>query len=119
MKKKTYKQMQNRLYREIKRRMIAEKRIMIPLEVRTDGRQIDTLEIRNIIPYRMCVGDYEHIIKSAIANKLATKLIADQYVMFYTHKSQYEPTIDSLEIRARIDVAKPREMWGQEDEKDI
>ena len=116
MKKKTYKQMQNRLYREIKRRIIAEKAIMIPIEVRTDGRQIDTIKIRNMIPYRMCAKGSDHIVKSIMANKIATKLLADQYIMFYSHENNYEPITDVMEIEARIDVVKPRDMWRKTNE---
>ena len=111
MKKKTYKQMQNRLYREVKRRIEAEKRIMIPLEVRTDGRQIDTVKIRNMIPCRMCTKDNEHMVKSIMANKIATKLLADQYITFYSYENHYAPALDTIEIEARLDVVRPKEIW--------
>lgn len=111
MKKKTYKQMQNRLYREIKRRIEAEKRIMIPLEIRTDGRQIDTIKIRNMVPCRMCTRDNDHIVKSIMVNKIATKLLADEYIVFYSHENHYEPITDVMEIEARLDVVKPKEIW--------
>lgn len=110
MKKKTYKQMQNRLYREIKRRIIAEKRIMIPLEVRTDGRQIDTIAVRNIVPCRLYTKDNDVFVKSIMANKIATKLLADQYITFYSCENQYEPAIDTIEIEARLDVVKQKEV---------
>lgn len=108
MKKKTYKQMQNRLYREIKRRIEAENRIMIPLEVKTDGRQIDTIKTRNMIPCRMCTRDNDHIVKSIMANKIATKLLADEYIAFYSHENHYEPITDVMEIEARLDVVRPK-----------
>lgn len=91
MKKKTYKQMQNRLYREIKRRIEAEKRIMIPC--------------------RMCTRDNDHIVKSIMANIVATKLLADEYIAFYSHENHYEPITDVMEIEARLDVVRPKEIW--------
>ena len=111
MKKKTYKQMQNRLYREIKRRIEAEKRIMIPMEVRTDGRQIDTIAVRNMVPCRVCTKDKIVFVKSIMANKIATKLLADQYITFCSYENHYAPAIDTIEIEARLDVVKPKEVF--------
>ena len=111
MKKKTYKQMQNRLYREIKRRIEAEKRIKIPLELRTDGRQIDTIKIRNTIPCRMCTKDNRHMVMSIMANKIAARLLADQYIVFYSREDNYVLITDTIEIEARLDVVKPKEIW--------
>ena len=111
MKKKTYKQMQNRLYREVKRRIEAEKRITIPIEVRTDGRQIDTIAVRNMVPCRVCTKDKYVFIKSIMANKIATKLLADQYITFYSYENHYAPAIDTIEIEARLDVVKPKEVF--------
>lgn len=111
MKKKTYKQMQNRLYREVKRRIEAEKRIMIPMEVRTDGRQIDTIAVRNMVPCHICTRDHDPIVKSMMANKIATKLLADQYITFYSYENHYAPVLDTIEIEARLDVVKPKEVF--------
>ena len=111
MKKKTYKQMQNRLYREVKRRIEAEKRITIPIEVRTDGRQIDTIAVRNMVPCRVCTKDNDAFVKSIMANKIVTKLLADEYIAFYSHADHYEPITDVVEIEARLDVVKPKEVF--------
>lgn len=111
MKKKTYKRMQNRLYREVKRRIEAEKRIMIPMEARTDGRQIDTIAVRNMVPCRVCAKDNDVFIKSIMANKITTKLLADQYITFYSHEDHYGPVEDIIEIEARLDVVKPKEVF--------
>ena len=103
--------MQNRLYREIKRRIEAEKRIKIPLELRTDGRQIDTIKIRNMIPCRMCTKDNGHMVKSIMANKIAARLLADQYIVFHSLEDNYVLITDTIEIEARLDVVKPKEIW--------
>ena len=109
MKKKTYKQMQNRLYREIKRRLLLEHNLAVPLEVRTDGRQIDTLKVSNRIPKRMIYdfGFAEDHAKNEMARQLVNKLVEDEYITFYTYEDATTHLFDYVEIQARVDVVKP------------
>ena len=106
MSKKSYKRHQNRLYREIKRRIIAEKRIAIPLNVVTCERKIETLKVESIISNHM-VGQ-EEIIKTDMARRIVNTLIAEGYVEFYN--CNQEPALaisDCSRIIAKLNVVKP------------
>ena len=98
MSKKSYKHNQNRLYREIKRRIIAEQALKI-------HRDIETLVIRNIVPNYL-VHEIEFV-KTDMANKLARKLVAEGFVEFFSSENKYEPIADVTEMEARIYVVKP------------
>ncbi len=107
MKKKTYKQMQNRLYREIKRRIIAEQTLLFPIPIieRNDSR-IETLAINNIVP--KFLAQQTEFVKTDMANKIARKLVADGFVEFCSSSEPfYSPIEDVVEIRARVKVVKP------------
>lgn len=105
MSKKSYKRNQNRLYREIKRRIIAEQVAKLPVPVIEIHRDIETLAIRNIVPNRL-VNEIEFV-KTEMANKLARKLVAEGFVEFFSRENKYEPIADTREIEARICVVKP------------
>ena len=105
MNKKSYKRNQNRLYREIKRRIIAEQALKFPVPVVKIHRAIETLEIRNIVPNHL-VHEIEFV-KMDMANKLAKKLVAEGFVEFFSCENKYEPIADVTEMKARICVAKP------------
>ena len=49
MSKKSYKQLQNRLYREIKRRIIAEQAARVQLKLAAYDRKIEILKVKTII----------------------------------------------------------------------
>ena len=102
MSKKSYKRNQNRLYREIKRRIIAEQAAKFPVPVIEIHRDIETLAIRNIISNYL-FREIEFV-KMEMANKLARKLVAEGFVEFF---SREKPIEDVTEIEARICVAKP------------
>ena len=103
MSKKSYKRNQNRLYREIKRRIIAEQAAKLHVPVIKIHRDIETLAIRTIVPNYL-VRKIEFV-KTDMANKIAHKLIAEGFVEFFSNK--YEPIADVAEIEARICVVKP------------
>lgn len=105
MSKKSYKRNQNRLYREIKRRIIAEQASRMPVPVIEVHRDIETLAIRNIVPNHLAC-DIEFV-KTEMANKIARKLVAEGFVEFFSSENKYEPIADATEIEARIFVAKP------------
>ena len=105
MSKKSYKRIQNRLYREIKRRIIAEQELKLPVPVIEIHRDIETFAIRNIVP-NYFVREIEFV-KMDMANKLARKLVAEGFVEFFTGENEYTPIEDATEIEARIYVAKP------------
>lgn len=105
MSKKSYKRNQNRLYREIKRRIIAEQVMKFPVPVVTIPRDIETLVVRNLVPNYL-ISEIEFV-KMDMANKLARKLVDEGFVMFFSRKNNYEPVTDTTEIEARIMVVKP------------
>ncbi len=104
MSKKSYKRNQNRLYREIKRRIVAEQASKISVPVIEIHRDIKTLAIRNIVPSHLLDREIEFV-KTDMANKIARKLIAEGFVEFFSSENKYEP--DTAEIEARISVVKP------------
>jgi len=115
MSKKSYKRNQNRLYREIKRRIIAEQALKFPVPVIPIHRDIETVAIRNIV--RNCYLDEIEFIKTDMATKLAKKLVAEGFVQFFSRQYKYEPT-DVTEIDARICVVKPTQE-GLENENEL
>lgn len=105
MSKKSYKRNQNRLYREIKKRIIAEQAARMPVPVIETHRDIKTLAIRNIVHTRF-LNEIEFV-KTEMANKLARKLVDEGFVEFFSSENKHEPIADVTEIEARICVAKP------------
>ncbi len=109
MSKKSYKRNQNRLYREIKRRIIAEHALKFPAPVIKIHRDIETLAIRNIVPNHL-VREIDFV-KTDMANKIARKLVDEGFVEFYSSENKYAQMPDAVEIEARIYVAKPTQEW--------
>ena len=110
MSKKSYKRNQNRLYREIKRRIIAEQVAKFPVPVIEIHRDVETLAIRNIVHNRF-FHEIEFV-KMEMANKLASKLVAEGFVEFFSSENKYEQIADVTEIEARVCVVKPtHESW--------
>lgn len=105
MSKKSYKRNQNRLYREIKRRIIAEQVLKFPTPVINVRRDIKTIAIRNIVPNRL-VRKIEFV-KMDMANKIARKLVAEGFMEFFISENKYVPIEDVTEIEARINVVEP------------
>lgn len=106
MSKKSYKRNQNRLYREIKRRIIAEQALKFPVPVIEIHRDdIETLAIKHIVHTRL-LNEIEFV-KMEMPNRLARKLVAEGFVEFFSRENKYEPMADVAEIEARIRVLKP------------
>lgn len=106
MSKKSYKRNQNRLYREIKRRIIAEQALKFPVPVIETHRDIKTLVIRNIVPNYL-VHDGIEFVKMDMASEIAKKLVAKGFVEFFSSENKYAPIADAIEIQARVCVVKP------------
>lgn len=111
--KRMYKQMQNKLYRKIKRRMIAEQAMKFPVPVHIEHRNFDTLIIRNLVDKRAGPAnsaEYAEYIKRDMAHQLADKLMHEGYISYYTREEpNYGPISDNAEIEARIMVARVKE----------
>ena len=117
MKKRTYKRMQNRLYREIKRRIFAEKRadclIINQQKMVYVDRDVETLKVRKIVPgYIEQTKEYLEDIRSDMAKQITQRLIADGYLKFnyggkYIQIAEDEEVMDIKEIEATLNVVKP------------
>jgi len=105
MSKKSYKRNQNRLYREIKRRIIAEQALKFPIPITECHRNIETLRIRHTVPNYL-VRKIEFV-KTDMANRIARKLVAEGFVEFFISENKYEPISDAIEIEAMVRVVKP------------
>lgn len=118
MSKKSYKRNQNRLYREIKRRIIAEQAIKLPVTVAKIYRgDIVPIAIKNIVSnYLVHEIGFVKFLKMDVANKLASKLVAEGFVEFFSSENKYDPTADVTEIEARICVVKPCTKVGEVNE---
>ena len=109
MKKKTYKQMQNRLYREIKRRQLAERqnpKIRMSYQSRTIP--IETIRTKHLIDPEDITKYAEEAIeytKQDIANAMSQKLLESGYIAFYNHGIG---GMGMNEIEAVLHVVKPR-----------
>ncbi len=109
MSKKSYKRNQNRLYREIKRRIIAEQAMKTTVPVHIEHRNFDTLVIRKLIDKRMIspnTTEYSEYIKRDVAHQLANKLMDEGYISYFTREDSDEPIFDNAEIEARIMVVR-------------
>ena len=113
MSKKSYKRNQNRLYREIKRRMIAEQKLLRPVSIVKCERKIVTLKVRNMVPeYIEQTKEYIEFIRHDMAKQIMQKLIDDGYVQFkdfgkYQRISDDEEVMDVKEMEATLNVVKP------------
>ena len=110
MSKKSYKRNQNRLYREIKRRIIAENRLLKPVRFIKCERKVETIKIRNILPdYIEQTKEYIEFVKSDMTKQIVKKLVEDGYVKFnysgdYYRIADDEEVMNISEIEARVCV---------------
>lgn len=118
MSKKSYKRNQNRLYREIKRRIIAEDNLLKPVRFEKCERKIETIKVRSIVPeYIEQTKEYIEFVKSDMAKQIVKKLVEDGYVKFNYYGNYHRIADDEevkiiSEIEARIFVVKPmQESW--------
>lgn len=112
--------MQNRLYREIKRRMLAEYAALVPLDMslfRVQNRQIETIGVMRYVrdDDYMMMPDVKEIIKSDLAACIARKLVEGGYVAFGERPGP--PYSGCHQVEARLKVIKP-EQEGQIGEND-
>ena len=77
MSKKSYKRNQNRLYREIKRRMIAEQKFLWPVSIVKCERKIETLKVRNMVP------EYMEQTKEYIESEIKSLFLANDVTQKY------------------------------------
>ncbi len=113
MSKKSYKRNQNRLYREIKRRIIAEQRLLRPVTFAKCERKIETLKVINIVPeYMEQTKEVIEYIKKDMARQMIRRLIDNGYVQYkqfgkYQRVADDEEVMDIKEIEATLNVVRP------------
>lgn len=113
MNKKSYKRLQNRLYREIKARMIAEKKLSMsacPGWTARETRRIDTLKVSRLHTERAGIShdEYMNYEKEAIAQMFGERILEDGYISFHTESLEAGEYLE-VRIDATLDVVKPRE----------
>lgn len=113
MSKKSYKRNQNRLYREIKRRIIAENKLLKPVQFVKHEQKAETIKIRRTLPdFIEQTKEYIEFVKSDMAKQIVKKLVDDGYVKFnysgnYNRIADDEEVMNISEIEARVCVVKP------------
>ncbi len=114
MNKKTYKKIQNRLYREIKHRIEAEQKAAamaatkLPRAItQTDYRNIETIAVKCRIPADLPLRDNRVVefMERKMASEIARKLYEAGYIKFQNRQDPVVP--DLTRIEARLDVLKP------------
>ena len=107
MKKRTYKRMKNRLYREIHRRMLLEHSLAFPPKVCVEQRKIETVSVRRDFPIQLIRDGNEDLVKQEMTHAIVQKICEDGYVVYYTHKNDaYLQVVDRFEVEARLAVVK-------------
>lgn len=109
MNKKTYKQMQNRLLRAEKARIIAEQKLqsMLRKPIQYGIRRMNTVEYRAAFIINrndLEAVDLERIQKS-IAYSIADKLFSDKAIIFEIDHRAYDPYVEK--IIGRLNVVTP------------
>lgn len=108
--KKTYKRMQNRLYREIKRRIIAENALRKPLKVDVCQRKIETVAASHVVRYEEMFdyqGDIRKWIKNELALKITNELLNRGYIEFRTYEEPVGYTYGLSRVDCRLNVVRP------------
>lgn len=117
MSKKSYKRLQNRLYREIKRRIEAEKlsnRVCFPSKT----VNVETLTCRQVIPEKMRVALPTEYIKSEMARRLSVQLLAQNLIRFTERTEMYDSiNMQMTEISAYLKVLRPETVSEEEAER--
>ncbi len=113
MSKKSYKRNQNRLYREIKRRIVAENKILKPVQLIKCDQKVNAIKIKNILPNNIeQTKEYIEFVKSDMTKEIVKKLVENGYIKFnysgdYHRIADDEEVMNISEIEARICVIKP------------
>ena len=108
MSKKSYKRNQNRLYREIKRRITAEQRILKPVQFAVCKRSVETIKIKKMVPNYMI--EHEEYVKQDMANQIMHTLIEDGFIVFHSRGFSKDFPVENIaEIEATLNVVRPWE----------
>lgn len=109
MNKRTYKKIQNRMYREIKRRIEAEQKaaamaaMRLPRVTVCADRRVETIAVKCRIPADLTLHDNRAVgyAEREMASEIARKLYEDGYICFVKSED-----CDGIDMRASIDVLR-------------
>jgi tRNA isopentenyl-2-thiomethyl-A-37 hydroxylase MiaE len=106
MSKKSFKKLQNRLYREIKRRIQAEAAARFPVPVVRVESKVDTLKIRRLVQAQEPLFNkgYTDYIRSEMARQMADSLLKEGYIEF--RSGERDGLFDCIEVEARLKVVR-------------
>lgn len=109
MSKKSYKQLQNRLYREIKRRMLAESR-QVTANYTIERPCVKTLKIRRSVQMEEDLPGQEafldYVVRNVMAKQMVDQLIDDGYIKYSTRITE-NPR--ELIVECRLNVCRSKE----------
>lgn len=109
MNKKTYKKIQSRLYREIKRRIEAEQKTAamaatrLPKIVAQVDRRVETIAVECRFPSVLMLRDNRSVVyaEREMASEIARKLYDDGYIRFAKVEN-----CDGIDMCASVDVLR-------------
>lgn len=112
MKKKTYKQMQNRLYREIKHRMIAEGKMKMPVpRFHVIEKTIETVRCVKMINAGVCREEEMELVmenvRKDLVHSMCDKLMEEGYLLFTSQVSSADDVVPMVKTEAIMQVVKP------------
>lgn len=111
MSKKSYKKLQNRLYREIKRRIQAEQRPMSFGSYTVTHQKIETIKVAQIFPrLEMATNGEEefvdYVMEHCLMKSIVKKLFYEGYVQCY---SEMDHDRDAIKVECQLKVIRPDE----------
>lgn len=106
MSKKSFKKLQNRLYREIKWRIQAEAAARFPVPIVRVESKIDALKIRRLVHTQdpLFNDKYTDYVRREMAGQLADSLLKEGYIEFRSRVSH--ELFDCIEVEARLKVVR-------------
>ena len=106
MSKKSFKKLQNKLYREIKRRIQAEAAARFPVPIVRVESKIDTLKIRKLIQTQYLIFNegFTDYVRREMAGQMADTLLKEGYIEF--RSGERRGLYDCIEVEARLKVVR-------------
>lgn len=106
MSKKSFKKLQNRLYRETKRRIQAEAAARFPVPIVRVESKVDTLKIRKLVQIQdpLFNEGYTDYVRREMAGQMADSLLKEGYIEF--RSGERRELYDCIEVEARLKVVR-------------
>lgn len=106
MSKKSFKKLQNRLYRETKRRIQAEAAARFPVPIVRVESKVDTLKIKRLVHTQdpLFNKGYTDCVRREMAGQMADSLLKEGYIEF--RSGEGHELFDCIEVEARLKVVR-------------